>query len=149
MLFFLAYKVSAEKLAHSLMGILLYLPAFLLLLLRFLTFSFCYSIIRCFGVHFGGFILFGTFCASWTCTSVSFSSLGNVSFISSNKFSAYYSLFLLWDPYNVRMLDIVPEVSNHLFFKILISWSAWVNFNSLSVSCCVLLYHLLIPSSDF
>ena len=91
-------KVSSEKLAHSLMGILLYQPTFLLLLLRFLTFSFCYSIIRCFGVHFGGFILFGTFCASWTCTSVSFSSLGNVSFISSNKFSAYYSLFLLWDP---------------------------------------------------
>ena len=123
MLFFLACKVSAEKLAHSLMGILLYLPTFLLLLLRFLSFCFCYSIIRCFGVHFGGFNLVWDFLC-FLDLHVCFLFQLRECFFYFFRFSAYYSLFLLWDPNSVRMLDIVPEVSNYLFFKILFSWSA-------------------------
>ena len=50
----------------------------------------------CFSVGLGGFILVGTFCASWTCMSISSTKLGKFSVnIFSNRFSISCSLSLL------------------------------------------------------
>ena len=78
-----------------------------------LSLIFANFITMCLGMFLLGFILYGTLCASWTWVAISFPRLGNSSAImSSNIFSAPFSLFFFWDPYNAHtvVLDVVPEV---------------------------------------
>uniref|UniRef100_A0A9L0SPR2 Uncharacterized protein n=1 Tax=Equus caballus TaxID=9796 RepID=A0A9L0SPR2_HORSE len=93
----LAVKVSADKSADSLLGVSLYVTCcFSLSAFKILSLSLILDIliIVCLGVGLFGFILFGTFCASWIKTSVSFPRLGKFSaIISPNKLSASFSLF--------------------------------------------------------
>ena len=79
----LACKVSFQKSPDSLMGTpYRELTTFLLLLLRFsLSLSFGFLIMMCHGVGLLASIMFGTFCASWTCMSVSFTKSGKFPFI--------------------------------------------------------------------
>ena len=79
-----------------------------------------------------GFILYGTFWASWTWVAISFPMLGNFSTIIPQIFSHTLSFsLLLWDPYksNVGAFKVVPEVSEtvlisfHSFFFILFCFS--------------------------
>ena len=61
-----------------------------------------------------GAILFETLYASWTVLSASIPRLGKVLIIiSSNKLSAFSSLFSFWNPNNanVSVLDVVPKIS--------------------------------------
>ena len=66
----------------------------------------------CLGVVLFGANLFGTFCASWTCMSISFAKLGKFSFIiSSKKFSISCSFSSLSVNPVVGMFEVVPEAA--------------------------------------
>ena len=72
------------------------------------------------GVLLLGFILSGTLCVSWTLLTISFPMLRKFSaIISSNIFSAPFSLSSLSDPYNanVAVFDVIPEVSEAVFIS--------------------------------
>ena len=88
------------------------LVAFPLLLLIFFVFNLIRLISMCLDVFLLGFILYGTFCASGTWLTISFSVLGKFSTLFKNFLISFLSLFL-WDPYNlnVGVFNIVPEVS--------------------------------------
>ena len=86
------------------------------------------------GVLLLGFILSGPLCASWTLLTISFPTLRKFSaIISSNIFSAPFSLSSLSDPYNanVAVFDVIPEVSEAVF----------ISFNSFYIFCSI---HILI-----
>ena len=105
-------KVSAEKLANSLMGVLLYVT-FLFLLLR-VCLSFAILIAVCLGVNIFGVILLETLHCFPDLNVCFLSQVKEVfSYYFSNKFSALFSLSSFWDPYNanVNMINVVPETS--------------------------------------
>ena len=110
-----AYRVSVEKSADSLMGVPWYLfVTFPLLILIFYLCLFVSLITMCLGVFFLGFIIPGTLCASWTWLISSYPIFRKFSgSISSNIFSGPFSLFSFWDPCNsnVYVFNVVPEVS--------------------------------------
>ena len=99
---FLAYSISVEKSADSLMRVPVYIICpFSLVAFNILSLSFIFVslIIMCLGVFLLGFILLGTFCGSWTWLTISFPTLQNFSaIISSNIFSGTFSFFYFWDP---------------------------------------------------
>ena len=81
----LAYRVSVENSADSLMGVPLYVICLLSLVAFniYLSLIFVSLIIMCLGVFLLRFILSGTLCGSWTWLTLSFLML--------NKFSAIMS----------------------------------------------------------
>ena len=91
-----ACRVSAEKSAVNLTGVPLYVIC-RLSLAAFNNFSlsliFASLITMCLGVFLLGFILYGTYCASWTWVAISLPMLRKFStIISSNIFSGPFSL---------------------------------------------------------
>ena len=73
--------------------------------------------IICLRVYLLLWILWAVLCASWIWISVSFPRLGKFSaIISSNKFSAPFSLSFFWDSYNTNaiMFDGVTEFSKSI-----------------------------------
>ena len=113
----LACRVSAEKSAHSLIGVPLYITCcFSLTAFNILSLFLIFAILNtaCLGVILFRLILFRILCAFWFWMSVSFPRLGKVSSImSSNNFSAPFSLslFSFLDPYNANAstFDVVLE----------------------------------------
>ena len=111
----LAYKVSFEKSADSLMGTPLQVTNFFSLTafkIHSLSLSFGILIMMYIGAGLFASFLFGTLCASWTCMSISFTKLGKFSFFSfSNRLPISCFLFSFWHPYdaNVGPLEVVPE----------------------------------------
>ena len=85
-------------------------------LLLFNILSLCLAFVSlismCLGVFLLGFILYGTFCASWTWL-FPFPCWGNFQLQSLQKFSHTLFLFFFWDSYNLNVgtFYIVPEVS--------------------------------------
>ena len=98
-------RISVEKLADTLMGVLLYvICCFSLVSFNILSLSliFISLITMCLSVFFFGFILPGTLCTSWIWLIISFPKLGKFSaIISSNRFLSL--LFSFWNPYNVNV----------------------------------------------
>ena len=89
-------RVSAEKSAENLMGVLLFITCCFFLAAYILSLSFAILMAMCLDVIFFGLILFGTLFVSWTWMSVSFPRLGKFSaIIPSDKLSAPFSLILL------------------------------------------------------
>ena len=92
----LAWKVSFEKSADSLMGTPLQVTnCFSLAALRFCLYFLTFGILimMCLGVGLFASNLFETLCASWTCMYISFTKLGQFSFIIfSNMFPISCSL---------------------------------------------------------
>ena len=92
----LACRVSAERSVVKHMGFPLYvtycssLAAFNILSLCLVFVS---LISMCLGMFLIGFILYGTFCASWTWLTISFSMLGKFSTIISSKIFSYPFFF--------------------------------------------------------
>ena len=82
--YLLACKVSFEKSADSLMGILLQVTnyfSFAAFKILSLSLTFGILIMMCLAVGLFGFILFGTLSTSWTCMFIYFTKLGKCSFI--------------------------------------------------------------------
>ena len=67
------------------------------------------------GVFLLGFILPGTFCASWTWSTISFPVFGKFSAITSSNISQVLLLFSFWDPYNANI-----RAFNQFTFKVII-----------------------------
>ena len=92
----LACRVSAERSAIKHIGLSLYvtccfsLAAFNIIYLCLVFVSF---ISMCLGMFLFGFILYGTLCASWTWSAISFSVLGKFSAIISSKTFSYPFFF--------------------------------------------------------
>ena len=119
----LAFRVSVEKSADSLMGVPLYvIYHFSFVAFNILSLIFVSLISMYLSVFLLGFILPGTLCAAWTWLTISFPVLGTFSaIISLSLFFSYYlfkyfprsflSLFSFYDPYNVNAFNVVPEVS--------------------------------------
>ena len=108
----MACRISAEKLADSLMGIPLYaICCFSLVAFSIfsLFLSFVSLITMCFDVFLLEFILYGTLCASWMSDSFLFHVREVFRYY---LFRPFLSLFF-HDPYNVNVgvFDVVPEVS--------------------------------------
>ena len=94
----LACRVSVEKSADNLMGVLLYvISCFSLVAFNILSLSLIFVcwITMYLSVFFLGFILLGTLCASWTWLTIPFLVLGKFSVIIS-LFSWAFSLSLLF-----------------------------------------------------
>lgn len=120
----LVCKVFTKKLnLYSYESSLVSNQLFFFFYFKILFLTFHISFIMCLSVGLFGFIMFGTFCASWTWMSVFFAKLGNISaIIFSNRFSFLSLSLLLWYSYNanINMIDVIPEVPQTvLIFKIL------------------------------
>ena len=74
-------------------------------------FNSCHLSTMCLAVGLTEFVLFGTFCASWTWMSFSFPRLGKFLAIISSL-CCFLPFFSFWDPYNVNVgvHDVVPEI---------------------------------------
>ena len=125
----LACRVSAEKLADSLIGVPRYviccfsLAALIFFsLISVILITMC-LITMCFGVFLFWFIMYVTLCASLTWVTASFPRFGRFTAIMpSNMFSAPFSLLLRPHNANISMLNVVPEVSNCPHFLSLFSY---------------------------
>ena len=92
----LAFTVSMERSADSIMEILLYMTLFFLFCFRILSLSLTSAILIMKFLDMGlfGLILFGIICASYTWISLSFFKFGNfLVIISSNTFLTPFCLF--------------------------------------------------------
>ena len=132
----LTCRVSAEKSTGSLMGIPLYvICGFSLAAFNTLSLSLFFVILftMSLDMFLFGLALYGTLCASWLGT-VSFPGLRKFSaIISSNIFSAPFSL-LLWDPYetNISALYVVPgslKFCPHFFSFFFLFPIQWQSFH--------------------
>ena len=84
----LACRVSAERSAVRHMGFPLYVTCcFFLEAFNNISLQLVFVRLVCLGVFLLGFILYGTLCASWTWSAISFSPLGKFSTIISSKIS--------------------------------------------------------------
>jgi len=97
----LAGRVSAERSTVKHMGFPLYVTccfslATFNILSLYLVFASLVSM--CLSVFLLGFILYGALCASWTWLTISISTFGKFSTITSSKIFSYPFFFSFWDP---------------------------------------------------